>query len=64
MPSFLFLKRRYPNVKCFIVYMVGEIDPLLLELTAPWIEGIYQFSPHKDETSDFVKLIQEAVKQS
>jgi len=62
--SFLLLKQRYPNVKCFLVYMFGEIDPLLMKLTAPWIEGIYQFSPHKDETSAFVKSIQEAVEQS
>lgn len=61
--SFLLLKQRYPNVKCFLVYMFGEIDPLLMKLTAPWIDGIYQFSPHKDETTAFVGSVQEAVKQ-
>jgi hypothetical protein len=61
--SFLFLKRRYPNV-VFPSLHVRRNLPLLLELTAPWIDGIYQFSLHKDETSAFVKSIQEAVKQS
>lgn len=61
--SFLLLKQRYPNVECFLVYIFGEIDSLLLELTAPWIEGIYQFGPRRDEITAFVRSVQEAVKQ-
>jgi len=61
--SFLLLKRWNPNVKCFLVYMLGEIDFLLLKLTAPWIDGIYQFTQDRDETTAFVKSVQESVMQ-
>lgn len=61
--SFLLLKRRHPHVRCFLVYMLGEVDPLLLRLTEPWIDGTYQFSVEKDETAAFVKSVQAAIKQ-
>jgi len=61
--SFLLLKKRYSHVKCFLVYMIGEVHPLLPKLMEPWIDGIYQFSLDKDETTAFVKSVQEAVKQ-
>ena len=62
--SFLLLKQRYPNVKCFLVYMFGEIDSFLMKLTAPWIDGIYQFSEDRNESRAFVKLVQEAMKHA
>jgi len=37
---------------------------LLLKLIERWIDGIYQFSLDKDETTAFVESGQEAVKQS
>ena len=61
--SFLILKRCNPNAKCFLVHILGEVHPLLLELMEPWIDGIYQFSEEKDETVVFVKSVQAAVKQ-
>ena len=61
--SFLLLKRHNPKVKCFLVYMLSEIYPLLSELTKPWIDGIYQFSQEKDETTIFIKSVQEALRQ-
>ena len=61
--SFLILKRHNPKVKCFLVYMIGEVHPLLVELTEPWIDGIYQFNEEKDETVVFVKSVQAAIKQ-
>ena len=61
---FLLLKQRYPNVKCFLVYMLGEIGPFLMKLAAPWIDGIYQFSRDRDETMAFVRSVQEAVKHA
>jgi len=62
--TFLLLKRWYPRAKCFLVYMSGEISPILLKLTMPWIDGIHEFSPDKDEITAFVKSVQDAVKQS
>jgi hypothetical protein len=62
--SFLLLKERYPNVKCYLVYMFGEIDSFLMKLTAPWIDGIYEFSQDKDETTALVRSVQEAVKHA
>ena len=59
--SFLLLKRCNPHVQCFLVYILGEVDPLLLRLTEPWIDGIYQFSAEKDETAAFVKSVQAAI---
>lgn len=61
--AFLLLKRCYPKAKCFLAYMFGEIDPLLLKLTEPWINGIHQFGLEKDESDAFVKAVQETVKQ-
>jgi len=61
---FLLIKRCNPNVRCFLVYMLGEVDPLLLRLTEPWIDGIYQFSVGKDETAAFVKSVQAAIRQA
>ncbi len=61
--SFLLLEKRYPHVKCFLVYMIREARSLLLKLTEPWIDGTYQFSLERDETTAFVKSVQEAVKQ-
>jgi len=60
--SFLLLKRRTPDVKCFLVYMLGEINPLLLKLSEPWVDGIYQIGPEKDETLVFLKSVQDALK--
>ena len=39
--SFVLLKKRHSHMKCFLVYMIGEVRPLLLKLTEPWIDGIY-----------------------
>lgn len=61
--TFLLLRRCYPEAKCFLVYVFGEIDPLLLKLTRPWIKGIHQFSLEKDEGDIFIKAIQEIVRQ-
>lgn len=60
--SFLLLKRLNPSVKCFLVYMLGEINPLLLKLSKPWIDGVYQIGPEKDETLAFLKSVQDALK--
>jgi len=60
--SFLLLKRWNLDVKCFLVYMLGEINPLLLKLSEPWIDGIYQIDPEKDETLALLKSIQDALK--
>jgi len=60
--SFLLLKQRSLNVKCFLVYMLAEIDPLLLRLTKPWVDEIFQFSSERDETRAFIKSVQNAIK--
>jgi len=58
--SFLLLKERNPKVKCFLVYMREEVNPILLDLAKPWIDGIYQLSPERDETEGFIKSLQDA----
>jgi len=60
--SFLLLKQRNPNVKCFLVYMLGEINPLLLKLSEPWVDGVYQIGLERDETLVFLKSVQDALK--
>jgi len=59
--SFLLLKEWSPKVKCFLVYMREEINPILLGLAKPWIDGIYQLSPEKDETEGFMRSLQDAI---
>jgi len=61
--SFLLLKRFHPHVKCFLIYIIEEVDPPLLRLTEPWIDRFYQFSAERDETTAFVESVQAAVKQ-
>ncbi len=60
--SFLLLKQRSQNAKCFLVYILAEIDPLLLNLTKPWIDEIFQFSLERDETRSFIEAVQNAIK--
>jgi hypothetical protein len=60
--SFFLLKQRSQNVKCFLVYTLAEIDPLLLNLTKPWVDEIFHFGPERDETRTFIKSIQKAMK--
>jgi len=62
--SFLLLKEWNPKVKCFLVYMRREIDPVLLDLAKPWIDGTYQLSPERDESEDLIKSLQNAIKLS
>jgi len=62
--SFLLLKERNPKVKCFLVYMQGEISPILLDLAKPWIDGTYQLSLKRDETERFIKSLQDAINRS
>jgi len=62
--SFLLLKERNPKVKCFLVYMRREINPILLDLAKPWIDGIYQLSLERDESEGFIKSLQDAIKLS
>ncbi len=59
--SFLLLKEWSPQVKCFLVYTRGEINPILLGLAKPWIDGIYQFNLERDETERFIKSLQDAI---
>jgi len=61
--SFLLLKRFHPYAKCFLVFVIEEVDPPLLRLTEPWIDGFYRFSAERDETAAFVESVQAAVKQ-
>jgi len=42
--------------------MLGEITPLLLRLSEPWVDGIYQLGPEKDETVAFLKSVHNALK--
>ena len=60
--SFFLLKQRSQNVKCFLVYMLADIDPLLLNLTKPWVDEIFHFGSERDETREFIKSIQKALK--
>lgn len=60
--SFFLLKQRSLNVKCFLVYMLAEIEPLLLRLTKPWINGIFHSGSGRDETRVFIKSVQNAIK--
>ena len=62
--SFLFLKRGNPEVKCFLVYLLRDIDALLLRLAEPWINGIYRLSVGGDETAVFIASIQQALASS
>ena len=62
--SFLFLKRGNPDVRCFLVYMLRDIDALLLKLAEPWIDGICELSVKKDETAVFIDSIQQALVSS
>jgi len=61
--SFLLLKRCHPYAKCFLVFVIEEVDPPLLRLTEPWIDRFYRFSAERDETAAFVESVQAAVKQ-
>jgi len=59
--SFLLLKEWNPQIKCFLVYTREEINPTLLDLAKPWIDGTYQLSLERDETERFIKSLQEAI---
>ena len=59
--SFVLVKRWNLGMKCFLVYMIGETDPILLKLAEPWIDGIYEFGLERDETEKLIESIQEAL---
>jgi len=62
--SFLLLREWNSQVKCFLVYMREEINPVLLDLAKPWIDGTCQLTPERDETESFIKSFQDAINRS
>lgn len=61
--SFVLLKQAQPNIKCFLVYIKREVHPKLLKLAKPWIDGLYEFTMEKDETSTFISTVQKALEK-
>jgi len=55
--SFAILKHWNPKAKCLLVYVVKEIDSALLELASYWIDGIFQLSLKKDDTTPFLNYV-------
>lgn len=55
--SFAILKNWNSKAKCFLIYIVREVDAAFLELAKHWIDGTFQFSPKKDETDAFINYI-------
>lgn len=55
--SFTILKNWNKKAKCFLIYIVKELDSAFLELASQWIDGIFQFSLEKDETETFLNLV-------
>lgn len=48
--SFAILKKWYPKVECFLLYVVKEVNSSLLGLAGYWADGIFQFSLENDES--------------
>jgi hypothetical protein len=61
--SVLLVKRLNPKTKCFIVYIRKEVNNLLLNAANTWIDGIFQFSLERDESDNFLTLVQNATLQ-
>ncbi|MEM2994446.1 MAG: hypothetical protein QXI91_00300 [Candidatus Bathyarchaeia archaeon] len=54
---FVILKNWNSKAKCFLIYIVREVDSAFLELAKNWIDGIFQFSSKNDETDTFINCI-------
>jgi hypothetical protein len=59
--SFIILKHWNPAAKCFLVYMVKEVNSTLLELMDCWINGTFQLSLKNDETTLLLNCIAECL---
>jgi hypothetical protein len=55
--SFAILKSWKPRVKCILVYVAKDLESTLLVLAKKWVDGVFRFSPEKDETSAFLNYI-------
>ncbi|MEM2971925.1 MAG: hypothetical protein QW270_05830 [Candidatus Bathyarchaeia archaeon] len=55
--SFAILKSWNNKAKCFLIYIVREVDVAFLELAEHWIDGIFQFSSKNDETKAFINCV-------
>jgi hypothetical protein len=62
--SFAILKNWNSKAKCFLIYIVKELDHAFLELASQWIDGIFQFSIEKDETRAFLSYVINCFAQS
>ncbi|MEM3672617.1 MAG: hypothetical protein QW468_00100 [Candidatus Bathyarchaeia archaeon] len=61
--SFAILKEWSKKSKCVLVYAFKELDSVLLELATRWTDGIFQFSLENDETSAFLKFVEESLEE-
>lgn len=59
--SFLLLKHQHPKAKCYLAYIFTQINSTILKLTKPWINETYQLSKEKDETTEIIKSIRNAI---
>ncbi|MGQ9506617.1 MAG: hypothetical protein ACUVTB_02000 [Candidatus Bathycorpusculaceae bacterium] len=48
--SFSILKHWNSKVKCFLVYVVKDVDSTFMKLASYWIDGLFRLSLEKDET--------------
>ncbi|MGQ9530279.1 MAG: hypothetical protein ACUVTC_02455 [Candidatus Bathycorpusculaceae bacterium] len=52
--SFAILKQWNPQVKCFLIYVVKDVNYAFIDLASHWIDGIFRLSPEKNETDAFL----------
>jgi hypothetical protein len=62
--SFAILKKWNPKAKCFLIYIVKEVDTAFLELAKHWIDGIFQLNPKNDEMQAFLSCVANYFTQS
>jgi hypothetical protein len=59
--SMLLIKRLNRKARCFIVYIRREISHSLLDAVDFWIDGIFHFSLRRNQTTDFLRIVQNAI---
>jgi len=62
--SFTLLKQEYPKAKCFLVYITKQANPILLELTKPWIDRAFQLSQGQNDAKKLVESVQAAIEMA
>ncbi|MGB9777828.1 MAG: hypothetical protein ACPLW8_00330 [Candidatus Bathyarchaeales archaeon] len=55
--SFAILKRWNAEVKCLLVYVVKDVDSVLLKLANYWVDGLFRLNLQKDETRTLLDYV-------